>query len=73
MNYRPLRTAVSIILGGQVGALFQRCGLRSGSTRGIEQVGILSAAPLPLGVVLMLAGAWLVGAPAPDSLPCRWR
>ncbi|MGB7264932.1 MAG: MFS transporter [Terracidiphilus sp.] len=31
--------------------------IRSGSTRGIEQVGILSAAPFLLGVVLMLAVA----------------
>jgi len=32
--------------------------IRSGSARGIEQVGILSAAPFLLGVVLMLAVAW---------------
>jgi sugar phosphate permease len=33
--------------------------IRSGSARGIEQVGMLSAAPFLLGVVLMLAVAWL--------------
>jgi sugar phosphate permease len=32
--------------------------IRSGSARGIEQVGMLSAAPFLLGVVLMLAVAW---------------
>jgi sugar phosphate permease len=32
--------------------------IRSGSSRGIEQVGMLSAAPFLLGVVLMLAVAW---------------
>ncbi len=32
--------------------------IRSGSARGIEQVGMLSAAPFLLGVALMLAVAW---------------
>jgi sugar phosphate permease len=32
--------------------------IRSGSARGIEQVGMLSAAPFLLGVLLMLAVAW---------------
>lgn len=32
--------------------------IRSGSARGIEEVGMLSAAPFLLGVVLMLAVAW---------------
>ena len=32
--------------------------IRSGSTRGIEQVGVLSAAPFLFGVVLMLTVAW---------------
>ena len=32
--------------------------IRSGSARGIEQVGMLSAAPFLLGVVLMIAVAW---------------
>ena len=33
--------------------------IRSGSARGIEQVGVLSAAPFLLGVGLMVAVAWL--------------
>jgi MFS family permease len=32
--------------------------IRSGSARGIEQVGMLSAAPFLLGILLMLAVAW---------------
>jgi sugar phosphate permease len=32
--------------------------IRSGSSRGIEQIGILSAAPFLLAVILMLAVAW---------------